>query len=45
MGVTFSYDEANRLFSAGLTSGGVEYYGYAPDNKRVYRLRSDGTEE
>ena len=45
VGATFSYDEANRLFSAALTSGGVEYYGYAPDNKRVYRLRSDGTEE
>ena len=45
VGATFSYDEANRLFSAALTSGGIEYYGYAPDNKRVYRLRSDGTEE
>ncbi len=37
-GVSLGYDEANRVVSATPTSGGTEYYGYAPDNKRVYRL-------
>jgi hypothetical protein len=37
-GVTLTYDEANRVSSASPTSGGTEYYGYAPDNKRIYRL-------
>jgi RHS repeat-associated protein len=37
-GVTLTYDEANRVTSASPTSGGTEYYGYAPDNKRIYRL-------
>jgi RHS repeat-associated protein len=26
-------------------SGGTEYYGYGPDNKRVYRLTATGSEE
>ena len=43
-GVTLAYDEANRAASATLVSGGTEYYGYAPDNKRIYKLKADGTE-
>jgi RHS repeat-associated protein len=43
-GLTMGYDEANRIGSASPTSGGTEYYGYAPDNNRVYRLKADGTE-
>jgi YD repeat-containing protein len=45
VGATFTYDEANRIASSAETSGGIEYYGYAPDNKRVYRLKSDGVTE
>jgi RHS repeat-associated protein len=34
------------LASASPTSGGTEYYGYAPDNKRIYRWNpTTGTEE
>jgi YD repeat-containing protein len=44
-GVALTYDEANRITSATLVSGGTEYYSYAPDGKRIYRLRVDGTEE
>jgi RHS repeat-associated protein len=44
-GATFTYDEANRIASVAEVSGGIEYYGYAPDNKRVYRLKSDGVTE
>ena len=44
-GVTMTYDEANRVTSASPTSGGTEYYGYAPDNKRVWHLKSDGVTE
>ncbi len=36
-GVLPGYDVANRMASAQLVSGGTEYYGYAPDNKRIYR--------
>ena len=36
MGATLTYDEANRVKSASPTSGGTAYYGYAPDNKRIY---------
>jgi RHS repeat-associated protein len=43
-GLTMGYNEANRIGSVSPTSGGTEYYGYAPDNKRVYRLKADGTE-
>jgi RHS repeat-associated protein len=42
-----TYDERNRLASAqpGGTGNALEYYGYAPDNKRVLRVKSNGTEE
>ena len=34
------------MASASPTSGGTEYYGYAPDNKRIYRWNpTTGTEE
>jgi RHS repeat-associated protein len=45
VGGTFAYDEANRIASATEVSGGAEYYGYAPDNKRIYRLKTNGQEE
>ncbi len=44
-GATLTYDVANRLASAAEVSGGVEYYGYAPDNKRVLRLLGNGHQE
>ncbi len=44
-GATFTYDEANRIATAEEGSGAIEYYTYAPDNKRIYKLKSDGTEE
>jgi RHS repeat-associated protein len=46
-GATLTYDEANRVASARTTVGGslTEYYGYAPDNKRIYRLKTNGVEE
>jgi len=44
-GLTLTYDEANRVASAHPASGGTEYYGYAPDNKRVYKLTATGTEQ
>ena len=37
VGGSFGYDEANRMVSATETGGGKELYGFAPDNKRVYR--------
>ena len=42
LGATFTYDEANRIASAIETSGGVEYYGYAPDNKQIYTQPASG---
>jgi RHS repeat-associated protein len=46
VGASFTYDEANRMSSATLASGGgTEYYFYAPDNKRIYRLKADGVTE
>ena len=45
LGATLTYDEANRTASAAETSGGTEYYGYAPDNKRIYRRLASGAEE
>ena len=45
MGGSFAYDGGNRLVSATAVSGGTEYYGYAPDGKRIYTVRADGTEE
>ncbi len=44
-GASMAYDEANRLTSAAETSGGIEYYGYSPDNKRVYHQLANGTAE
>ena len=44
-GATMAYDEANRIAAASETSGGTEYYGYAPDNKRIYRMAANGTEQ
>lgn len=44
-GASMAYDEANRLTSAAETSGGIEYYGYSPDNKRVYHQLANGTGE
>jgi RHS repeat-associated protein len=43
-GATLTYDEANRVASAAETSGGIEYYIYGADNKRIYRMASSGTE-
>jgi RHS repeat-associated protein len=45
VGVTLTYDEANRLASAAPVTGGTEYYGYAPDNKRIYRRLASGGEQ
>ena len=45
VGATFTYDERNRLATALPTSGGTAYYGYAPDNKRIYQCTATGTEE
>jgi hypothetical protein len=45
VGATFTYDEANRVQSATEVSGGTEYFGYAPDNKLVYRNTASGQEE
>jgi len=41
-GATLTYDVSNRLASAVETSGGIEYYGYAPDNKRVFQQTASG---
>ena len=44
-GLTMTYDGRNRVASASQM-GGMEYYGYAPDNKRIYRWNAAaGTEE
>jgi hypothetical protein len=45
LSATFSYDEANRISSAVAISGGAEYYGYAADNKRIYRRQAGGFPE
>jgi RHS repeat-associated protein len=45
LGASFAYDGLNRMVSAAEVSGGTEYYGYGPDNKRMYRRKADGTEE
>jgi RHS repeat-associated protein len=45
VGATFTFDVANRVLSAAEVSGGVEYYGYAPDNKRIYKKLTSGSEE
>ena len=38
------YDYSNRVVQATPSSGGGEYYGYAPDNKRIYS-NTNGREE
>ena len=45
VGATLTYDERNRLATATPMSGGTAYYGYAPDNKRIYQKTAAGTEE
>ena len=45
VGATFTFDVGNRVLSAAEVSGGVEYYGYAPDNKRIYKKLTSGAEE
>ena len=44
VGLTLTYDEANRVTSATPTSGGTERFGYAPDNRRIYMLGTTGGE-
>ena len=44
-GGSFGYDGRNRIARASPVSGGTEYYGYAPDNRRLYRMMADGTEQ
>ncbi len=41
-GATLTYNVDNRMISAAEGSGGIEYYEYAPDGKRVWRQRSSG---
>ena len=45
VGATFTFDVGNRILSAAEVSGGVEYYGYGPDNKRIYKKLTSGVEE
>jgi len=45
VGATLTYDERNRLATATPMSGGTAYYGYAPDNKRIYQKTATGIEE
>jgi RHS repeat-associated protein len=45
VGATFTFDVANRILSAAEISGGVEYYGYGPDNRRIYKKLTSGAEE
>src|SRR5260370_31308059 len=45
-----SYDVENRLVSVPTaynpdTQSQTEFYAYAPDNKRIWKQRADGTEE
>ena len=42
-GETITYDEANRIASAREPSGSVEYFGYSPDNKRIYTVQASGS--
>ncbi len=42
----FTFDVENRMATAQGRTLYAEYYGYAPDNKRIYKKRGDdGTEE
>ena len=43
---SIAYDVSNRMLSYANGSAGTEYYGYAPDNKRIYRKKAgSGGEE
>ena len=44
-GATLAYNVDNRLISAAETSGGIEYYFYAADGKRVWRQLANGTHQ
>ena len=44
-GATLAYNVDNRLVSAAETSGGIEYYFYAADGKRVWRQLANGTHQ
>ncbi len=41
-GATLAYNVDNRMIVAAEVSGGIEYYQYAPDGKRVGRQRTSG---
>jgi hypothetical protein len=41
-GATLTHHSANRIASASLISGGIEYDEYASDNERIYRQTTDG---
>jgi RHS repeat-associated protein len=41
---TLGYDVENRV-SYAIVSGGWEYYGYAPDNKRIWKQKANGSVE
>ncbi|MEO8131259.1 MAG: RHS repeat-associated core domain-containing protein [Bryobacteraceae bacterium] len=43
-GATYTYDASNRLVTA-FSSNGTENYGYAPDNKRMYKKLANGEEQ
>jgi RHS repeat-associated protein len=43
-GTSLGYDVENRVTSA-TVSGGTEYYGYAPDNKRIWKQKPNGSVE
>jgi RHS repeat-associated protein len=44
-GANLNYDVANRITSATEISGGAEYYTYDAENRRIYKLKANGTEE
>jgi hypothetical protein len=43
-GAALAYDVENRVASANVAAG-WEYYGYAPDNRRIWKQRPNGTVE
>jgi RHS repeat-associated protein len=45
-GGTITYDISNRMLSYAVSVGGAtDWYGYSPDNKRIYHKKSNGVEE
>ena len=44
-GASFGYDTSNRMEWSQAVSGGMEHYGYAPDNKRVFRQLANGSQQ